>query len=247
MGNLTLLEQATLEILKQLEYRCDIATPIHLRNRVLKNNTLNINVDDIDLSSLKMSEDIIAVENYLWTKGLEFHMPLTEIDYINLESQLDLEAGRTTIREIPPATIKGESIEAIKTKIRELIDELDSKNTAQKKKKINIAYHDLIGQFVFNGENTVEVNGKQKDISDYLVMAGKNKKISWDEIYEKMLDTTKAIDGLNRLEINLAKKSINGVVTEINKKTERYLEQGISLINLKENEYWLQYEVGKDG
>ena len=52
---------------------------------------------------------------------------------------------------------------------------------------------------------------------------------------------------LKQFEIILAKKSVNGAVTEINTKTEKYLEPHKSLVNFKDNQYWLQYDVNIDG
>ncbi|MDO8600552.1 MAG: hypothetical protein Q7R73_02950 [bacterium] len=161
MENLTLFEQEVLGILKQLEYCCDIAEFYNYESeKVKKNKSLEINSNDISLSSLRVTEDIDSIEKYLWTKGLDFHYPRVELDYMNLERQeainpfLSIPSAtvkgksiKPKIRKlqktgnlrfsgfllVPPATIKGESIEAIKTKIRELIDELNSKNSAQNK------------------------------------------------------------------------------------------------------------------
>ena len=55
------------------------------------------------------------------------------------------------------------------------------------------------------------------------------------------------VEVLNDHEIVLAKKSVLGAMSEINNKTEKYLEPEKPLIDFKENEYWLQYKVSKNG
>lgn len=112
-------------------------------------------------------------------------------------------------------------------------------------KNILITYNINIGLFIFNGKDKIEVSGKQKDTADCLINAGKNIKVSWDDINEKI--TSRIGEVLNENETKLAKKSVIGAVSEINKKTEKYLEPDKLLIDFKESEYWLQYEVGKVG
>lgn len=135
MENLTLFEQETLEILKQLEHCCDIEKFSGTRKEeVKKDKSFDLSTFDINHSSLKVLEDLDAIENYLYTRGLDFHYPRVEIEYIYLQAQIDKEAGRSIPLKIPPATIKGKSIEAIKIKIRKLIEELTPKDMIQKKK-----------------------------------------------------------------------------------------------------------------
>jgi hypothetical protein len=114
------------------------------------------------------------------------------------------------------------------------------------KPKLKIEYNEKIGQLVFNGKYTIEIEGVQKHVLDCLMKAEEDDKVSWDEIQETIEGATYTGD-LNSYETNLAKKSINGAVSEINKKAERYLEEGKVFIGLKNNEYWLQYEIDIDG
>ena len=110
---------------------------------------------------------------------------------------------------------------------------------------IEISYNISIGQFIFNKKYKVVVEGKQKDTADILVDVGKDKKVSWDEIYEKFKDLTDGHDLPNTTELDIHKRSVRTAVTEINNHTKKYLDEDKKLIDAKNNEYWLQYNVDK--
>lgn len=133
----------------------------------------------------------------------------------------------------------------LKLYLADFLTEKQTRVETVRKPKLKIEYTLNLGQLVFNGKSTVEISGIQKDVMDCLIEAEGNGKVSWDAIYEEIQGTTYI--ELNKHETILAKKSINGAVSEINKKTERYLEEGKLLIEFKDNEYWLQYEIDIDG
>jgi len=225
-NNLPILQQYTLIILEQIEYALDTKD-------CFQDNKFSITFEDIDFAEIKKPENIYSVADFLKTKDINF---VITFDFVNDHPdryESDKELGY----------IEDKDLASIKLKIKALINEFRSKNI-----EINIVYHMSIGQFVFNEKDIIVVEGKQKDVSDYLTKAGKNIKTSWDEMYEKMQDIVESKSkNLNKEEIKLAKKSINGAVKEINKKTEKYLEEDKQLIDFKNNEYWLQYKVKIDG
>jgi hypothetical protein len=146
------------------------------------------------------------------------------------------------------ATIPTQGLEEgrLKTYLTDFLAEKQTSVEISQKLKLKIKYNLNLGQLVFNGKNMIEIEGIQKCVVDCLVEAEKGKVVSWDEINEKKEGVNYSGE-LTTHEMNLLKKSINGAVSEINKKTDKYLEEGKSLIGLKDNEYWLQYEIDIDG
>lgn len=239
MENLTLLEQEALEILKQLEYRCE-SIELHNPEYVKEKKFLEITFGDLNFSVLKKGENIYDVEKYLQKNGLDFSITF---DLINEFPDMYIDDKHPIGDFIQLGIIKGENIQSIKTKIKELINKLNNKKPAQS--YITILYNKNIGQFLFNEKDTLIITGKQKDVVDCLTEADENIKVSWDEIHDKMIGRND--EQLNDHEMVLVKKSINGAVSEINKKTEKYLEPEKLLIGYKESEYWFQYKVNKNG
>ena len=241
MTNLSLIEQQVLAILFQLEYYCDTTTSLpDPKNK----NTFVVTFGDIDFSSLRKITDLYSVATYLTDKGLDFSITHDLVNDIPITGAY-LDSDHPSEDSVQLGTIKGKSIKAIEEKIKQFISELNIKKSESIKKEISITYNINMGQFIFNGKNTVEVEGKQKDASDCLVKAGENKKVSWEEMHERMDDISGIIYGelLNLVQQTKVKRGVNGVVSEINFKTKEYLEPEKPLINFKENEYWLQYKV----
>lgn len=140
MENLTLFEEEVLGILRELERYCDLVQLFGSKQKEAKetkeNKSFNISTSDINLSGLRSIEDIDDISKYLWTKGLDFYYPHHENDNIYVQAQIDSEGGNFLVPlKLAPAIIKGKSMEAIKAKIKELINELISpKKTVLKKK-----------------------------------------------------------------------------------------------------------------
>ena len=219
---------------------------LHNPEKVKEDKFLKIIFSDIDFSILGKTENIYDVEKYLQNNGVDF--------YIQGNDLIDRFPGLPINKYLPfnndtrLGIIKGGNIKEIKTKIKDLINRLKSKESAAvpeipSKLEVKVQYNVNLGQFIFNDDRRVEFEGKQKDVTDCLVSGGKDHKVSWDEINERMGGES----DLNEHGINLAKKSVNGAVSEINKKTEKYLESGKLLIGFKDNEYWLHYRVDTDG
>jgi hypothetical protein len=241
MESLSIFEEKVLAIIRQLEHCCEVAEQQN-PEEIKENKILKIGFDDIDLSVIKETKEMYAIEKYLQKNGVDFHLEGKNIiDRFMLTSRNKLYLPPFLGRSTQIATIGGENIQDIKMEIRELIKKLSSGNLPEK----SIGYNTNLGQFIFDGKDTVEFEGKQKDVTDCLMEAGREVKVSWDAINEKM-EGVDSLD-LNKHEIILTKKSVHGAVIEINEKTERYLEKNKPLIGFKDNEYWLQYEVKRDG
>jgi len=137
------------------------------------------------------------------------------------------------------------ALAGLKERKNALVRELQ-KQTApiEKTTTVHISYNINIGKFIFNGIATVELEGKQKDTADYLVNAGKEVKVCWDEIHDTFKDLVTDQDKPNVTEGDAQKRSVRTAVNEINKHTQKYLQNG-ALIDAKNNYYWLQYEVDK--
>lgn len=235
MANLNLLEQEVLPLLRRLEYRCE---SVGLQNpeEIEKKGFIEIMVSDVDFKLISRRDMLKSVEAYLQKNGLDFSITANLDDDTPEEYDLDYDY-------VPIGIIKGENIEAIKTKIENIISELEDKKTEPKKVK----YNTDLGQFVFNDGKIIQLEGKQKDVAECLALAGKNKKVSWDVIHGKIEGLPEASDALSKKERISTKKSIRGAVSEINGKIEKHFGSKISFINFKKNEYWLTYDVEKDG
>lgn len=113
------------------------------------------------------------------------------------------------------------------------------------KPKLKIEYNVNLGQFMFDDSVPIKLEGKQKDAADCLVASGKDKKVSWDEIYDSFKDATTDLDLPNPAELDAQRRSVRTAVKGINDHAKPYLQQKQDFIGAKDNEYWLQYEVDK--
>lgn len=238
MENQTLLERKVLNVLKQLEYLCDSASFLY-EDLIKKQKYLQVTFNDINFSEITVPDDLYVIEKYLQSNGLDFHMttdpanpPILDEDHPSLE-------------EFEFAVIDGNTIQEIKTKIKDII--LNIENPIPQVAKVKISYNEKLGQITFNGV-VVELEGKQKDTFDQLVHGGKDEIISWDQIYDEFKDSVTDGDIPNKDEEDRRKRSVRGAVSEINKQAEKHLKSnGVSqdLIGVKNNQYWLQHEVDK--
>lgn len=110
---------------------------------------------------------------------------------------------------------------------------------SHKGKEARISYNTNLGKFTFNDAEDVFLEGNQKDVADCLTEHGKESKVSWDELFERIGDNKGPSN------TDAEKRVVRTAVGEINKNTGRYLPMGKKLIVSKNNEYWLQYEVDK--
>ena len=244
METLSLLEREALEILKQLQYRCDQFELFNKKKEGESGVQVEILADEIKIPPLFKEKDrlltLYTIAKYLEGKGLNFTLTPKYIN--NNPSSQVYEGGDYDVIGI----IKGESIQDIKAKIEELIADLQSKEAIQRKKSTNIMYKEGTGQLAVNGEDSDAFSGKQKDIIDCLVDAGKDKRVSWQEIHDKFQDSVTDQDSPTKGELSKRKRSIRNAVKAINDRAKiLILSSKKDLIAAKENEYWLQYEVGK--
>ena len=207
MGNLTLLDEEILEVLKKIEYCCENAELCYPES-IKKQKAIEVIYPD-NHSNLERALMVNRIEKYFLKKGINFESTYNLVDD---ESKDYIKLG----------IIRGESIVDIRKQILHLINELKSKGGTR---NIDITYNINIGRFTFNNKDIVVVEGKQKDVSDYLINAGENIKASWDEIHETFKDFAEE-DTTNQTKIEANKRSIRTAVNEINKHTEKYLEIG---------------------
>jgi len=186
------------------------------------------------------------VENILWYDNLIIENDenrgyvIIDKDFRDIFNELKLERiiEKNPYREEDVIPTKEERMVILE---RKKLEEL----RLNKNNQINISYNINIGRFVFNGKEIVNVMGKQKNVSDCLVEAGENIKVSWDAINEKITGNINEI--FNDYEKLSIKKMVHGAVTQINKKTEKYLKLEKPLIYFNENEYCFQYPIDKNG
>lgn len=125
-----------------------------------------------------------------------------------------------------------------------LLKEKEEREALEKKKIIS--YNKNLGRLTINGKRLLEFLGKQKEMLDCLTEAGKNKKVSWEKIYEDTEGMPSKI--YSKLEQKVIKKSVLDVAYQINNRTAAPLEadERSMFIGVRKNEYWLQYEVNKE-
>ena len=161
----------------------------------------------------------------------------TRMDLANEDLSIVI-MGEETIRQVTAMEI------GINSKL-EALSFLRKSLNFETQKEIHIAYNISIGKFIFNNKNFILLEGKQKDVADCLVKQGENIKVSWDEIYDTFKDLLTQKDDSDGLGIDICKRSVRTAVKEINRHTIKYLLPNRQLIDAKNNEYWLQYQVDK--
>ncbi len=125
MADLSLLEQESLEILKQLQYCCDQFELFNKKKEGEAGIEVKILTDELKVTTILKEEDrlitLFTIAKYLEGRGLNFSLTP---DYINDNpSEQVHEGGDYDVIGV----IRGESIQDIKTKIEELISELNPK------------------------------------------------------------------------------------------------------------------------
>lgn len=198
---------------------------------------------------LALFPNLFSSEKILQDEGKDSKQ--ARIELFNTYGQIKelVEEARAVLQDPIP------EIEEVINKGKDLISELNitryqekSLEVAKPKEennKIVISYKIGLGQLIFNDFPPVTLEGKQKDTADCLVNAGKDKKVSWDEIYEIFKDVTTDQDLPNPTELDAQKRSVRTAVNGINNHAKNYLQQKQDFIGAKGNEYWLQYEVDK--
>ncbi|MEI6280945.1 MAG: hypothetical protein WCP17_03040 [bacterium] len=205
MDDLTILEQESFKILKQLEYCCDSAKlrNLEVRQEIIKHKQnhyeddvgalnlallkqkkfLVIPYSEIDFSVLKKHKDIHDVANFLQENGVPFHLSL---DFIfDDPTRLEVSENPDDIYS-ELGIINGESIEEIKTSIQKLIKKLSPVKITEKQKMTQpISIN--IGEI--NQLELLEDKEERKKITVYInIQYGNpksyNRRKSWGKMYE---------------------------------------------------------------
>ncbi len=241
MEHLNLLEQEVLEVLKQLEYCCN-KIELHQEKKTTESDIeIIVMASDLSLTPVfKKWENLDTIAAYLQKKDLDISIIFQSENNSQL-SQIEEVIDVFSPEHTKLAVIRGGSLEAIKTKITDLILSFATTQPS----KIRITYNMNLGQLVIN-DAPFSFAGKQKDVIDCLVKNGKDIMTSWDVLHEEMNEPNVG-EIMDKREEILAKKSVNGAVSEINTKTEASLTNAKLFIGLKGHEYWIQYKVDIDG
>ena len=243
MKSLSVLEKESLEILKQLEHLCETVELIK-PEEVSKEKSLSVKYNNIDFSILKRRKNIHAIEKYLRKNDVPFYLSddFEFDDHLVLESSNDPAATYMEIGEV-----LGENVLEIKAKINSLIRKLDSEE--EQKIVQNITYSLNIWKFIFNNEGVVLLEGKQRDVASCLVSNDAwESRVRIGDIYDYIKPLPESYNELrkNKKEWKTFCDVIREAANEINKKTKQYISEE-KLIDYKNNEYWLERKIGKDG
>lgn len=125
MKNLSVFEKEVIEILRQLERCCDV---IEQYNKDIE-EPFEIMISDIDPRMLKRSTDLYDIAKCLQNKGLKFFITF---DLENDIPDMYFDREHPDERFVQLGIINGESIQAVKMKIKELIGSLNPETPAQK-------------------------------------------------------------------------------------------------------------------
>jgi len=232
-------KEKSLELLKFIEYHYSHLTNDYL-SKVKKDGFLEITFGDIknlDFSVFGDIKNLYIISEVLCKEGLNISI---EFDLVNYIPEAFIDKNHPSVDDVVLMSIQGNSIDEILLNVGSILNKIKNQ-----KPRLNISYNINIGQFMFNNEETVELEGKQKDAFDCIFDKGLYDKVSWDEINEKWADTAVGSEEYNNLEIDVSKRSVRGAIKEINKKVEKYILPEKELIGSKDNEYWLQYQVDK--
>lgn len=149
MKKLTVLEEKVLEILRQLEYKCE-SLKADWKN---KDKKLPVYASDLNFSALGKADDLYAVAQYLQKSGLDFSVIF---DLINespySDEYISLENPNGELTEV--AVIKG-TTDSILKKIKELIQVLSPDSTIDQEFWIT---KDEKGNYFFDNEPLIFKN-----------------------------------------------------------------------------------------
>jgi hypothetical protein len=123
MANLSLKDQIVLDVLKQLEYRCD-SFLLQKREKMDKNNPLKITAGDIELTTaFDKIEKIYDVEKYLQNEGLDI---LITFDFQNDILLAFIDDYHPSEDSVKIGEIRGKNIESILEKIKDMIYRIEA-------------------------------------------------------------------------------------------------------------------------
>jgi len=170
MGNLTLLEEEVLRMLKQIEYCVESAKLLDSKT-FKENKFIEIYYIDKDRPALEVELTSMShIETYLQKNAIDFRLTYNFIDHPERPDGFIM-LGR----------IYAKNLEDIEEKIQELIDKLNSKNTVRKiqlKKGQSITQLDLLEDLNEIKRVTVYVNVEYRNPRSYA------RKGSWGKMYE---------------------------------------------------------------
>lgn len=114
MATLTILEKETLEVLEQLEYRCE---QFELYNEDAFGGEIEVMISDVERGSLKKIEDLYDIAKYLQKNGLDFSLTF---DLENDSPDWHIDSNHPTFDFIQLGIIKGKDVKTIKESIAKL-------------------------------------------------------------------------------------------------------------------------------
>lgn len=120
MDKLTRLEKETLEVLEQLEYRCE---QFEVHNEGEFGGEIEIMVSDVERGSLKKIEDLYDIAKFLQINGVGFFLTF---DLANDSPDWHIDDKHPSLDYIQLGIIKGEDIKTIKGKIATLKKKLSA-------------------------------------------------------------------------------------------------------------------------
>ena len=266
MENVTLLEQEVLEILKQLQYRCD-EFELHSNN---EGKEVEIMISDIDPRNLKRTENLYNIEKYLQKSGIDFSITF---DLVNDSPLMHIDHKHPTEDYIQLGVIKGENIQEIKAKIKELINKLDSGKPALEDENISIkkanklpdtvipVAEDGMGYLMFHGEKIPigEILTSKFRLAETLCGMGLGKGKTIDTVFDYIkakkdkskIDTRldSQYQGRSR-KLELIKnqmREVNRTITEYTKQKKLKKMKFRLKIKSEDNNVWMEEKVVRRG
>jgi hypothetical protein len=181
---LPIIEEMALRVLRGLEYLMYSKIPTG-KNK----NEISISAGDMKRFALKEITDLYTVAIYLQEKGLDFYVTFDLRNDVPHELHFQ---GSDDWEEI--AVIKGESIEIIDAKIKELIYKINLKTSSKKESMSNVNTGQSIKQL-----HLLEDKSERKEITVYINInysnpRNYNRKGSWKTMYELAKDKEVSYD-----------------------------------------------------
>lgn len=169
MENLSIFKKEVLKILRQLERCCDVIEQYNKDG----GGPFEIMISDIDPRFLKRTVDLYDIAKSLQNKGLDFFITF---DLENDIPEMYFDREHPDERFIQLGIIKGESIQGVKIKIKELIGSLNPEVPAQ---KLELVMPELKVKMV---EESAIIKGKKR------IHLPKFKPTDWSKISIRFLD-----------------------------------------------------------
>jgi hypothetical protein len=237
MDNLTLIDKTYLQALEELEYH------LHL-NKNKEGQSYEIPFRCFSSLPIKDSKDLYGIAEYLQENEIDLKITF---DLVNDHPDQFVDELHQNSEDVTLAVLKTGDINETLNKIKNLIVNIKG-DKEESKNPLKIFFYTDLGKLVFNDNDIIFLEGKQKDLANCLVNEGKHVRVGLGDIYDYMKITNEDFQTFKKgsQQFKAYSDVVRQSANEINRKAERYITLKGKLIDYKNNEYWLECQIDKD-